>query len=310
LTSESIQPPGPLVKAGIVVLIIGLLYTAYVAVCWGLADWYAEDAHQILLTWNSGEAITEETWQAAHTAMETALYLDPSHPTYLHRMGRLYHIRMMSRLAPVSEFRDLGQKSKEYYRESIGMRRTWPLTWANLALVKRDLGEFDAEMEEAVTSAVTYGPWEPGVHRIIAVVGVSRLHLFSEELRVQIAENVRRGLMSPTRNAWSGMDAVLKRFPYGVRGEVLAAISELLVEEKWQAYEQVQMATMGFWLWPKLNADARNAFLERLIEAIKEGEQVSPLMNLIQTNDKTALVCPRLPRTEQFRRYCMNSEIG
>ena len=202
MSSGSIQPPGTLVKAGIAVLISGLLYIAYIAVCWGIADWHSEQATQIIERWRKGEEVTKEQWVEAHTAIEQALSLDPKHPAYLHRMGRLYHIGMLPRLSSVQVFRERGELSKQYFRDAIAMRRSWPSTWSNLALVKRDLGEFDEEMDLAIEKAVTLGPWEPEVHRMIATTGLPRFRAFSPPVRAMLAENVKRGLLSPTRQAW------------------------------------------------------------------------------------------------------------
>ena len=130
MSDERVEALSLPIKVGLVLLILGLLYTAYVAACRGIADYYAEDAYQVMLAWQQGEELSDERWQVASVAMVKALDFDPTHPTYLHRMGRLHHIRMMSRFSDVSEFRSLGESSKQFFRDSIAMRRTWPMTWA------------------------------------------------------------------------------------------------------------------------------------------------------------------------------------
>jgi hypothetical protein len=306
MNNESIQPLSLPVKAGIILLMIGLLYTAYVAVCRGLADYYAEDAFQITQAWHKGEKFTEERWQDAHDAMVKALDLDPTHPTYLHRMGRLYHIRMVSRYFELDEFKALGDKAKQYYRDSTGMRRTWPATWANLALVKKDLIEFDEEMDEAIRNAVTYGPWEPDVHRMIAIVGLSRWYLFKPEIRLLLAGNLKRGLLSPTANAWNQMMAIIDRYPAAIQGEFLDAITSMLMDEEWDRWNQLEFTQMGFRLYGLWSRETRDRFQEKLLNAIRRGEQIPALMNLVKENNQLVRVCPWLPRSDAFKAFCTN----
>ncbi|MBD3645967.1 MAG: hypothetical protein HUJ31_00640, partial [Pseudomonadales bacterium] len=108
-----------------VVIVVLCLYLAFVAGKWGLADYYAERSYEVMLSWRDADALTDSSWQEAHDALARALELDSTHPTYHHRMGRLYHVQM--RLDPLQRGK-WGARAKDHFHQSIVVRPYLPLT--------------------------------------------------------------------------------------------------------------------------------------------------------------------------------------
>lgn len=278
-------------------VIVGLcLYLAYVAGKWGLADYYSEQSYQITRAWANGE-VTEESWRKNHALLDRALSLDPTHPTYNHRMGRLYHVRMG--MEPLRRDEN-GALAKQHFERSIEIRPYWPLTWANLALVKRDLREFDDRFFEATIKAARYGPWEPGVHQILASVGLPFAFVFADEpeARAAIIGSVTRGLRSPVSYAPREVLAQLKNSQLLVDAELIAALENMLLAHEWDRNTEVfTEVSLLFWSrWP----DGVPQQLSRKIAGVADRRTLS----VVDQYDKLMRVCPWMRRDGYFDRYC------
>lgn len=298
-------------KGLIVVAILVLLWCTAVAAAWGFADYYANQAYLLMEGWGDDEFVDEQ-WQQAHQALQKALVLEAGHPTYQARMGRLYHIRLNIKRGarePIGTLRELGELARTHYRRSIEQRQYWPLTWAHLALLKRDLAEFDAELDEAIEKATRYGPWEPNVHRAIASVGLSNWYGFSPETRVLIAANVARGLLSPGGGASQRVYAIMQRHPSSLSGEMLVKLKQVMLEQEWTARRESIFAELTFTLWSSWSAAARSQLLKRFVARVREVKNPNRLVRVAAKYKKLPLICPQLPRTERFKRLCSNARM-
>lgn len=283
-------------QAGKVVIVVLCLYLAYVAGKWGLADYYAEQSYQTLVSWRTDE-LTLDSWAEAHDALRRALELDPMHPTYHHRMGRLYHLRL--RMEPLQRD-EWGALAKQHFHESLAVRPYWPLTWANLALVKRDLAEFDNEMVEALVNAATYGPWEPGVHEMLAEVGLPYLAAFSGDAKAAITGSIARGLRSPVPRAPRAVLEKLKQYQASIDQDLAAALESMLVSEEWTDAKEILFTEVSLMLWNEWSPAGRRALMDNIMGSTDR----LPVLNLVSRYGKLGMVCPRLPRDNKFQRFC------
>ncbi|CAN0035503.1 unnamed protein product, partial [Phaeothamnion confervicola] len=87
-------------------------------------------------------------WARAQSRLERALRLDPGEPAIAEDAGRLHELR--ARVAPGPDPKSELSRALGYFRDSLAHRPTSPYTWANLAIVKSGLGEFDAELRGAI----------------------------------------------------------------------------------------------------------------------------------------------------------------
>jgi hypothetical protein len=276
-----------------------LLYCSYLVVMQGLAGRIAESALDDMTVWAEAaedpEGDNRALLQSAYDGMRRANKLDPGHPTFLHRLGRISHLFMALELAQRDEW---GEKAKGYYRQSLAVRGAWPLTWGSLALVKADLLEFDAEMDEALTKATTFGPWEPGVHLMVATIGIDNMQFLTPTLQAVVVANVERGLQSPVRGTAADVLAVINlNEPNPVR---LAALGTMLVQVDWSKntslWVRITVEHWGIW-----RAVSQSILRERLVaELIKEPALVRFLTNA----NVLTQVCPFLPRKPKFSSAC------
>lgn len=79
-------------------------------------------------------------------------------------------------------------------RTAIALRPVSPYSWTILLLIKRDLGEFDAEFRHALHLSVELGPWEPELLIWQADVGLSAWTEMPEEEQALIQQVFVRGM--------------------------------------------------------------------------------------------------------------------
>jgi hypothetical protein len=289
----------PVVVTRLAALLVCLVlaYCGWLAVHRGLADAVAEQARTEMRGWD--EAALEAV--SVHNALDLMLRaneLDPGHPTYLHRLGRLSHLLMGLELAQRDEW---AGRAKGYYRESLIARPAWPITWANLALVKADQLEFDAEMDLALANAMRLGPWEPGVLVMMANMATTRGQFLTSDIRAMLGANVARGLISPVSGVTANVLGMLAGAELNT--ETLSALEKLLATNDWNRNpdQLMQVALTYYNRWQPENLPLiRERLLSEIISRPHTVRFLSEKKRLLQ-------LCPYLPRKPKFRNACHRS---
>ncbi|PIE25434.1 MAG: hypothetical protein CSA60_00570 [Neptuniibacter caesariensis] len=139
-----------------------------------------------------------------------ALAWEGDNPQYHELKARvLYYKALLQGLD--AEAMEYVSQAKALHQKAIKLRPHWPYSWANLALMKSYLEEWDTEYNTALMNAVKYGPWEQSVHLTIAHAGaMSWAKLTAEQKRV-VAANVERGIARNFQAIALNLDAYNKR---------------------------------------------------------------------------------------------------
>jgi len=281
-------------RLGLLLLLVFVACCAWLSVRQGLADATAEEALQDMLTWQAKTIELAQVRQAYNT-MLAAQDLDPSHPTYLHRLGRLSHLMMTLEPSRRSHW---GGLAKEYYRQSLAVRPAWPLTWANLALVKADLLEFDAEMDQSLMQAAAYGPYEPGVLELVSSIGLQYEAYLMPNVLATVYGNIARGLTSPVGRTARSVFGLLEQ--HSVSAGLIPHLQAVLVATRWNS-------NADFWFrlalkhWDRWSEEGLPGLRVKLIEKIIENPN---RLNLISDVDQLLYICPYLPRKPKFMLVC------
>ena len=190
-----------------------LLYLAYIAGNWSLADIYASPSINILEKWRS-EKITlkDDDWDKLREDLSYALEHDPDNPDIYEYLA----------LAIEGRYADIPPENKEampsrreayvHYKKSISLRPTWPYAWVNLALVKYRLGETDDEFYHALHKADELGPWEPGVQRVIVDIGLHNWNSLSRDERKFVMSIIDKSLNHSIREHSYNVLDLTKRY--------------------------------------------------------------------------------------------------
>ena len=177
-------------------LLLFLLYLAFVAGRTALADLYFSRANRVLNQWTAARAAPSvEQWASVRNVMLDALSLDSGNPRILDSLGRVSRWGAAIPERPNQERAALRADALRYFRASLDRRPTSAFTWANLALEKFSLGEYDEEFEHAIRMASFFGPWLSSVQLAVANAGLGAwYYLVEKDTRDAVRETVTRGL--------------------------------------------------------------------------------------------------------------------
>lgn len=141
---------------------------------------------------------TQEEFNQARSAIQTANILHRSNPLYIDLSGQI------KEWGAVSGFddRDGLLLAKANYLQATKIRPLWPVTWANLAMVKWRLQEFDEEMLGYLMKANELGSQTIEVHILFSRIGIS-LYAANNPMYVEIKEIVHTRLGLGLRNSFS-----------------------------------------------------------------------------------------------------------
>lgn len=83
--------------------------------------------------------------------------------------------------------------ARQRFRHALQERPASPFLWANLALSKLYLDEFDAEFLAALRNADELGPWEPRSQQTVVFVGLATWERLASEDRRRVVGGLERG---------------------------------------------------------------------------------------------------------------------
>jgi len=179
----------------VVTLIPVSLYMIYIAGSWGLADIYYRPAMNELKSWRSGKVTLEDKdWDRLRIKLSRALELDSDNPEIHENLALAIEGRFINTVSKDANAEPSRQLALEHYRKSVLLRPIWPYAWAGLISVKYRLGQFDDEFYEALHTVERLGPWEPGLQRLIAVIGLNEWNVFPIEEKKFVLEVISRAL--------------------------------------------------------------------------------------------------------------------
>ncbi|RKZ48399.1 MAG: hypothetical protein DRQ58_04530 [Gammaproteobacteria bacterium] len=172
-----------------------LLYLAYIAASWSLADIYARPSFITLEKWRSEKIkLDDDDWDELRANLSYALKHDPDNPN-IHEYLALAIEGRYADIAPKNE-KAMPSRREAYthYKQAISLRPTGPFAWVNLALVKYRLGETDDEFYYALHKADELGAWEPGVQRVIVDIGLHSWNSLTRDERKFVLNMIDKSL--------------------------------------------------------------------------------------------------------------------
>jgi hypothetical protein len=116
----------------------------------------------------------------------------PGNPWALEGLGSLDLARVRLSQSP-REALTLARNARQRTREALRQRPTSPFLWANLALSKVYLDQFDEEFFAALRNANVLGPWEPASQLSVLFAGLAAWDRLDADLRLAIEGVLERG---------------------------------------------------------------------------------------------------------------------
>lgn len=182
-------------------LTLSLLFATAVAVSFGIADLYAYSPRQNLEHWQKSEKTpTESELSSAIKNITSAISWQPKNAEYRDIEALLYYYQavQLNQNNDLSGFRAMVRKSVTSYRLSTQLRPNWPYSWANLALMKASVQQFDDEYQLALNRAIVLGPWENVVNISVVEAGLMGWKELTSSTQITVVENIERTIKRNT----------------------------------------------------------------------------------------------------------------
>jgi hypothetical protein len=191
-----------------VLLALLLIALSVAAAAFGMADIYRREAAMLIEANLAavGEEPTDWRWAQAQRYLWVAVRLAPLDTHVLSDLGQLYELR--GNEAPAPEANADFERALAYYRQALALCPASPDAWADVALLKVNQHDIDAEFALALQQALDLGPWQTRVQASIAGGGLAVWDKLPATLQTRIEDTVARGLANGSRL----MRVVARRF--------------------------------------------------------------------------------------------------
>lgn len=194
-------------------LVVILFLAAVIATRTGTADFYAYSPRQHLQQWQKSAKIpSEEKLSAELTKIRTAIEWQENKAEYRDIEALLLYYQALHHYQANDPggFHTSTLEAIESYRKATLERPNWPYSWANLALMKAAIKQFDPEYEQALIKAVTLGPWENSVNVSVAEAGLLGWSTLAPSTQSAVVDNIERGLKRNTPTLKKRLKAINK----------------------------------------------------------------------------------------------------
>lgn len=172
-----------------------LLFVIYSAARIGAADLLSGYARNKMNAWSTSATRPDvAALESVAGALGMARRIAPDNPDYLEYLVLLTSVRAdMPGINDAEKNAWLGE-GLLLIRQAIALRPASAYSYATLLLLKQQQGEYDAEFRRALERAVTLGPWEPYVQRVVADAGMSAWAALPRAEQEMVRENIVRGM--------------------------------------------------------------------------------------------------------------------
>ena len=147
-------------------------------------------------SWEKAGRIEEPgQWDAAYRRLRLARRLHPLDADVSADLGRLMEWQSWERIADPRQSSTARERAARYYEQALGERPGWGYAWAHYAENRLLSGKQDALFLSALDNALTLAPWEPGVQRKIAWMGMATWSTLPEIMRARVQESIHRSVL-------------------------------------------------------------------------------------------------------------------
>jgi hypothetical protein len=156
-------------------------------------------ANNLLMQWKESEKINSQSdYVLAKETAEKAVELSKNNPLYLDVLADIYQWGLYQKLE--TDTVNVTNEAMQLYQLSIQNRPGWPVTWANMAVLKWRNGEFDEDFKFYLSQADKFGKSQPEVHLLFNELGLAayqaRHPLYSQYKQI-IKHRIYNAILSP-----------------------------------------------------------------------------------------------------------------
>lgn len=180
---------------------------AYLSVKWGMADMYAYPVRYAIERWEQKGVESSDELLEASNAISRALSWQPKNPELIELKARV-QLYEAAFIEDDQAFKDKLRSILSLHNQAIEYRSEWAYSWANKALIKAYLQEFDAEFLQSMQQAAVLGPWELSANLAVLEAGLIGWFSLPAEARVIVADTASR----TAEHQWKMVRNLLDRY--------------------------------------------------------------------------------------------------
>ena len=124
--------------------------------------------------------------------IQYSIKLRPNNGEYREYLGRIYYLKAQHNYDDYPLFIKDIKLAFDSHRKASQLRPQWPYSWANMALMKSHLQQFDAGFIHSVNQAIKYGPWEISSNQAIVQAGFTGWGRLSRQMQIKITAALER----------------------------------------------------------------------------------------------------------------------
>jgi len=167
-------------------------YLVYQATTIALADISHYPVKSAIAKSNQKNPLSLEMLDSLRTKILYSIELRPNNGEYREYLGRLYYLKAIHYQDTASLFLENMQLAYRSHRKASQLRPNWPYSWANMALIKSHLNQFDAGFIYSFNQAEKFGPWELSSNINIVQAGFNGWPLLSPKTQAQVIKALER----------------------------------------------------------------------------------------------------------------------
>lgn len=156
-------------------------------------------ANNLLTQWRESEKINSQgDYILAKETAQKAVELSNNNPLYLDVLADIYQWGLYQKLE--SDPVNVTKMAMQLYKLSIQNRPSWPVTWANMAVLKWRNGEFDEDFKFYLSQADKFGKSQPEVHLLFTELGLAAYqarHPLYTQYKQTIKHRIYNAILSP-----------------------------------------------------------------------------------------------------------------
>lgn len=159
----------------------------------GVANLANVSTHEWMREWEERRLVGEpKDWDTAYQRLKLARHLNPLNADYSMDLGRLMEWQAWRYSPENAESMKYRARASQFYSEAIGKRPSWGFAWAHYAENRLLSGTRDGKFMIALEKAMLLAPWEPGVQRKVAWMGMATWAEQPAVMRRSVEESIRR----------------------------------------------------------------------------------------------------------------------
>ena len=165
------------------------------AICFGVSDFNSLEAqYAVNSRIKQHVPIDAATLQKARETLESSLAWNPRNSSAHENIALVHRMRLGLPYLSLADRQEALDLALKHILRSAELRPTSGYTYSIVAQVKQLRGERDAIFHKALSQAVQYGPWEPGVQDNVMEVGARAWDILTERERDAVRQTIRRAL--------------------------------------------------------------------------------------------------------------------